>query len=199
MVSCQHSAKPCIFHADPSKQIVLPLYASSFLSFTRGMLSLAVLPTWALQPWHVTAKKCLLNPPITTFKTRYTCLRLSLAHKVCPDCVTLPQVLALCVAPFLLEHPDVRRMFPTDAITRAKKLLDSFSGGVGAYTDSRGKPWLSTCTSSFKRLLVLLASAMHKNLIIECPFVYVRQNTTCCLCYRKHFGARGRGKVHRSA
>ncbi len=50
------------------------------------------------------------------------------------------QVLALCAAPFLLEHPKVEEMFPADAIARARKILSSFKGGVGAYTDSRGNP-----------------------------------------------------------
>lgn len=50
------------------------------------------------------------------------------------------QVIALCAAPFLLERPDVDKMFPKDAIARAKKILSSFKGGVGAYTDSRGNP-----------------------------------------------------------
>ncbi len=50
------------------------------------------------------------------------------------------QVLALCAAPFLLDHPKVEEMFPADAIARARKLLGVFKGGVGAYTDSRGNP-----------------------------------------------------------
>ncbi|KAL6765842.1 alanine aminotransferase [Haematococcus lacustris] len=48
------------------------------------------------------------------------------------------QVVALCTAPFLMDRPDVDQIFPSDAIARAKKLLSSFKGGVGAYTDSRG-------------------------------------------------------------
>ncbi len=50
------------------------------------------------------------------------------------------QVEALCVAPFLLERPDVEKIFPKDAIARAKKILAAFKGGVGAYSDSRGNP-----------------------------------------------------------
>jgi aspartate/methionine/tyrosine aminotransferase len=49
-------------------------------------------------------------------------------------------VLALCAAPFLLEHAKVNEMFPKDAIARAKKILAAFKGGVGAYSDSRGNP-----------------------------------------------------------
>jgi len=48
------------------------------------------------------------------------------------------QVLALCAAPFLLEHPEVTKMFPSDAISRAKELLSYNKGGIGAYSDSRG-------------------------------------------------------------
>jgi len=47
-------------------------------------------------------------------------------------------VIALCAAPFLLQHPKVGDLFPADAIQRAKQLLASFSGGIGAYQDSRG-------------------------------------------------------------
>lgn len=55
--------------------------------------------------------------------------------------LTFPrQVLALVAAPFLLEHPMVGQMFPADAISRAKKLLEAFKGGIGAYSDSKGNP-----------------------------------------------------------
>lgn len=47
-------------------------------------------------------------------------------------------MLALCAAPFLLDNPAVGQLFPADAIARARQLLASFKGGVGAYTDSRG-------------------------------------------------------------
>ena len=50
----------------------------------------------------------------------------------------LPQVLALVAAPFLLDHPNVSELFPSDAIARAKKLLEMFKGGIGAYCDSKG-------------------------------------------------------------
>jgi aspartate/methionine/tyrosine aminotransferase len=49
-------------------------------------------------------------------------------------------VLALCVAPFLLDNPALSAAFPKDAVARAKKLLEAFKGGVGAYQDSRGNP-----------------------------------------------------------
>lgn len=49
-----------------------------------------------------------------------------------------PQVIALCAAPFLLQHPKVGELFPADAIARAKQLLGAFAGGIGAYQDSRG-------------------------------------------------------------
>ncbi|GBF95821.1 alanine aminotransferase [Raphidocelis subcapitata] len=48
------------------------------------------------------------------------------------------QVIALCAAPFLLQHPKVGELFPADAIARAKQLLGAFAGGIGAYQDSRG-------------------------------------------------------------
>lgn len=53
--------------------------------------------------------------------------------------ITFPrQVLALLSAPFLLNHPKVKDLFPADAIARAKELNAAFGGAIGAYTDSRG-------------------------------------------------------------
>ncbi|GMH20743.1 hypothetical protein Nepgr_022585 [Nepenthes gracilis] len=53
--------------------------------------------------------------------------------------LTFPrQVIALCEAPFLLDDPNVGLIFPADAIERAKHYLSMTTGGLGAYTDSRG-------------------------------------------------------------
>jgi glutamate--glyoxylate aminotransferase len=55
--------------------------------------------------------------------------------------LTFPrQVVALCQAPFLLDDPNVGLIFPADAIARAKHYLALTSGGLGAYSDSRGIP-----------------------------------------------------------
>ncbi|GAB2280502.1 Glutamate--glyoxylate aminotransferase 2 [Dionaea muscipula] len=55
--------------------------------------------------------------------------------------LTFPrQVVALCQAPFLLDDPNVGLVFPADAIARAKHYLSLTSGGLGAYSDSRGIP-----------------------------------------------------------
>ncbi|KAM0943747.1 putative transferase [Dioscorea sansibarensis] len=48
------------------------------------------------------------------------------------------QVIALCQAPFLLDDPNVGLLFPADAVARAKHYLSLTSGGLGAYSDSRG-------------------------------------------------------------
>jgi len=50
------------------------------------------------------------------------------------------QVFALVSAPFLLEHPDVHRIFPRDVIARAKAYMKAAPGGIGAYSDSKGLP-----------------------------------------------------------
>ncbi|CAN7078009.1 unnamed protein product [Brassica oleracea var. botrytis] len=50
------------------------------------------------------------------------------------------QVVALCQAPFLLDDPNVGMLFSADAIKRAKHYLSLTSGGLGAYSDSRGLP-----------------------------------------------------------
>lgn len=52
------------------------------------------------------------------------------------------QVLSLMMAPFLLEDPNVTTLFPQDAINRAKLYLEKFNGGLGAYSDSRGNPYV---------------------------------------------------------
>eukprot|EP00245_Coleochaete_scutata_P011282 TRINITY_DN4160_c0_g1_i1.p1 TRINITY_DN4160_c0_g1~~TRINITY_DN4160_c0_g1_i1.p1 ORF type:complete len:537 (-),score=86.64 TRINITY_DN4160_c0_g1_i1:994-2451(-) len=53
--------------------------------------------------------------------------------------LTFPrQVMALCQAPFLMDDPNSSKLFPADAIARAKHYLSLTSGGVGAYSDSRG-------------------------------------------------------------
>ncbi|KAK4261363.1 hypothetical protein QN277_004370 [Acacia crassicarpa] len=55
--------------------------------------------------------------------------------------LTFPrQVVALCQASFLLDDPNVGLLFPADAISRAKHYLSMTSGGLGAYSDSRGLP-----------------------------------------------------------
>ncbi|BBN09233.1 alanine transaminase [Marchantia polymorpha subsp. ruderalis] len=55
--------------------------------------------------------------------------------------LTFPrQVMALCQAPFLMDDPNAGMLFPPDAIARAKSYLAMTSGGVGAYSDSRGLP-----------------------------------------------------------
>ncbi|CAI5495719.1 unnamed protein product [Closterium sp. Naga37s-1] len=48
------------------------------------------------------------------------------------------RVLALAEAPFLMDNPETAKLFPADAIARAKKYLSFTTGGIGAYSDSRG-------------------------------------------------------------
>ncbi|XP_021818476.1 glutamate--glyoxylate aminotransferase 2 [Prunus avium] len=55
--------------------------------------------------------------------------------------LTFPrQVVALCQAPFLIDDPNVGLIFPADAISKAKHYLSITTGGLGAYSDSRGIP-----------------------------------------------------------
>lgn len=64
--------------------------------------------------------------------------------------LTFPrQVMALCQAPFLMDNPNVELMFPADAIARAKHLLSYTSGGLGAYSDSRGLPGIRQEVADF--------------------------------------------------
>lgn len=59
------------------------------------------------------------------------------------------QVLALVMAPFLLDHPQVNSMFPPDAIARARQYLANINGGIGAYSDSKGVPFIRREIASF--------------------------------------------------
>ncbi|KAL1828719.1 hypothetical protein DCAR_0207974 [Daucus carota subsp. sativus] len=64
--------------------------------------------------------------------------------------LTFPrQVVALCQAPFLLDDPNVGLIFPADAIARAKYYLGLTSGGLGAYSDSRGLPGIRKEVAEF--------------------------------------------------
>ncbi|KAJ6793832.1 glutamate--glyoxylate aminotransferase 2 [Iris pallida] len=64
--------------------------------------------------------------------------------------LTFPrQVVALCQAPFLLDDPNVGLVFPADAIGRAKHYLSLTSGGLGAYSDSRGLPGIRKEVADF--------------------------------------------------
>lgn len=50
--------------------------------------------------------------------------------------------MALVMAPFLLDDPRVYEMFPGDAIARARTYLQHVKGGIGAYSDSKGNPYI---------------------------------------------------------
>lgn len=52
------------------------------------------------------------------------------------------QVQALLNAPFLLDNQKIVAEFPADVISRAKQILTKLPGGVGAYQDSRGSPFI---------------------------------------------------------
>lgn len=59
------------------------------------------------------------------------------------------EVLALVTAPSLLDKPDVEKLFPVDAIARAKDILKMIPGGIGAYSDSRGVPGIRQEVAEF--------------------------------------------------
>jgi glutamate--glyoxylate aminotransferase len=53
------------------------------------------------------------------------------------------------MAPFLLDHPRVHEMFASDAIARAKTYLVNIKGGIGAYSDSAGSPYIRQEVADF--------------------------------------------------
>ncbi|KAG2999274.1 hypothetical protein PC121_g20330, partial [Phytophthora cactorum] len=48
------------------------------------------------------------------------------------------QVLALVNVPGLVDQPEAQKLFPPDAIARAKFYIDNIVGGTGAYGHSKG-------------------------------------------------------------
>merc|ERR1711904_744528 len=58
------------------------------------------------------------------------------------------QVIALCDCPSLLESDDVGKLFPSDAIARARDLLSHCPGGTGAYSQSKG---IAVCREAIAR------------------------------------------------
>lgn len=64
--------------------------------------------------------------------------------------LTFPrQVMALCQAPMLMEDPNVNILFPADVIAKAKHYLAMTTGGLGAYSDSRGLPGIRKEVAEF--------------------------------------------------
>merc|ERR550532_3234318 len=61
------------------------------------------------------------------------------------------QVLALCAAPCLMENPTVLATFPQDVVARARAYLKALDGGLGAYQDSKGNPYICEEVCDFTR------------------------------------------------
>ena len=59
------------------------------------------------------------------------------------------QVLSLLMAPFLMDDPKAIGLFPPDAIERAKLYLSKIKGGLGAYSDSKGNPYIREEVAKF--------------------------------------------------
>jgi glutamate--glyoxylate aminotransferase len=80
-------------------------------------------------------------PPHTHHNTNQQFTNVGNPHALGAQPITFTrQVVALAACPALLEDPRAADIFPADAIARAKKLVASFNGGIGAYQDSRGNP-----------------------------------------------------------
>jgi len=59
------------------------------------------------------------------------------------------QVLCLLEYPDLMARPEARKLFPADAIDRAKMILDKNPSGMGAYTQSAGLPFIREAVADF--------------------------------------------------
>ncbi|NLO91432.1 MAG: aminotransferase class I/II-fold pyridoxal phosphate-dependent enzyme [Elusimicrobia bacterium] len=61
----------------------------------------------------------------------------------------LRQVISLVETPELLASPEVARLFPADAVARAKMILEKNPNGTGAYTHSAGMPFIRRAVADF--------------------------------------------------
>jgi glutamate--glyoxylate aminotransferase len=59
------------------------------------------------------------------------------------------QVISLMMAPFLMNHHNARSIFPKDVIARSKLYLEKLKGGLGAYSDSKGNPYIRQEIANF--------------------------------------------------
>ncbi len=74
----------------------------------------------------------------------------------------------MCLVPQLLDDPNAAKIFPKDAIARARKYIDAI-GSTGAYTESQGaaifRDEIAQVSQALMRLLQLLASSMPQTAI----------------------------------
>jgi len=59
------------------------------------------------------------------------------------------QVLSLLEYPALMDNPETARVFPADAVARAKLILEKNPTGTGAYTQSAGIPFIRQAIADF--------------------------------------------------
>lgn len=59
------------------------------------------------------------------------------------------QVLSLLEYPALMDRPEAGGIFPADVIERARMILDNNPGGMGAYTQSAGLPFIRKAVADF--------------------------------------------------
>ncbi|OGR41272.1 MAG: aminotransferase class I/II [Elusimicrobia bacterium GWA2_61_42] len=59
------------------------------------------------------------------------------------------QVLSLVEYPALMDQPEAARLFPADAVRRARLILEKNPSGTGAYTQSAGLPFIRQAVADF--------------------------------------------------
>ena len=59
------------------------------------------------------------------------------------------QILSLIEYPAMLDKPETAKIFPADAIERAKRILEKNPNGMGAYTQSEGIPFARQAVADF--------------------------------------------------
>lgn len=93
--------------------------------------------------------------------------------------------MALVMAPFLLEDPRVHDMFPGDAIARAREYLVHVKGGFGAYSDSKGNPFVRQevcCSCCFLTYISICKNMVSSQFLMRVWFTSRIDYTRLLVC-----------------
>lgn len=77
------------------------------------------------------------------------------------------QVLSLLEYPALMEQPEAAKLFPADAIRRARMILEKNPSGTGAYTQSAGIPFIRKAVADFIHRRDGIPTDMHRILLTD--------------------------------
>lgn len=79
----------------------------------------------------------------------------------------LRQVISLVEVPELLDKPETAKLFPPDAVSRAKMILEKNPNGTGAYTQSAGMPFIRKAVAEFIEKRDRIPADMNRILLTD--------------------------------